>query len=127
MPVKRASAVRTRKANVWEDLFHKITESGYAWGALLPVYWGATRAGSHSASCTRGMKMKNKNLCPFGVMINVVFNYVESLQQVLMTKIPLAVGTCHTVPLDTRTPIPWPLLIKIRGKNVNCAPATSWD
>ena len=54
--------------------------------------------------------MREKILCPFGAMINVLFNYLESLQQVLITETPLAVGTCHRVPLDVQTPYPLALL-----------------
>lgn len=62
------------------------------------------------ASCLRGIRMRNKNPCPFGAMINVIFNYLESLQQVLITETPLAVSTCHMVPLDMLTPCPLALL-----------------
>lgn len=54
--------------------------------------------------------MRNRIPCPFGAMINVVFNYLESLQQVLITEAPPAVGTCHTVPLDMLTPYSLALL-----------------
>lgn len=54
--------------------------------------------------------MRNKILCPFGAMINVVFNYLESLQQVLITETAPAGGTGHTVPLDMLTPYPLALL-----------------
>lgn len=52
----------------------------------------------------------NENLCPFGAMINVVFNYLESPQQVLITEPPPVVSTCHTVPLAMLTPHPLALL-----------------
>lgn len=58
----------------------------------------------------QGVEMRNKNLCPLEAMINVVFNYLESLQQVLITETPRAVSTCHTVPLDMLTPYPLALL-----------------
>ena len=54
--------------------------------------------------------MRNKILCPFGAMIHVVFNYLASLQQVLITETPPAVGTCRGVPLDVLTPYPLALL-----------------
>jgi hypothetical protein len=46
--VKRASAVRTAQADVFENLCFstKITESGLAWGELLPVCWGTSKSGA---------------------------------------------------------------------------------
>lgn len=72
--------------------------------------------------------MRNKNLCSFRAVMNVVFNYLESLQQVLITKTPPAVSHMPHGPIrPANTLSPWPFLIKIRGKNVNRAPATSGD
>lgn len=105
MPVKRASAVRTTKANVCKNPFFSAKSLEVGMHGLS----SCLGAGYHQlweplSICRWEVQMSKKILCPFGAMINVLFNYLESLQQVLITETPPAVGTCHRVPLDALTP-----------------------